>query len=264
MFRRCLAGLVRFGEVQVALCSAENKSLKPGNETRKVPPVAAAHSDEKRLFVYKSKASSNFAVRRQSAEEYLHQARIVPLNENVDVYDMKGNANCDGSICPKHLSEAQLASIPIFVISGTYGDNRRVFAVTSAATYGLEHLNQSKCTTLYLKPHDVFFYDRSRESPEKLVAWIKHEISATCGSSKKLNMHVSLVLEQVLPYPGGFFHQKKNLIKIVELLRRDVADSVRLVVCGDGYTDENFPDDEDSFLIQFRDERYFWHKPVCK
>jgi hypothetical protein len=229
--------------------------------------IVGSSNNENRLktFAYYSGRSPNFVVRHQSAEEYLHQEGIVPLNQSRDVLDMKDSSVvCDEAICPKHLSEIELASIPIFLISGAYGTVRRLFAVTVAANFGMKHIKHTKYTTLYLNTDYLGFFKRGTENADELVAWIKREISVTCGSSEKLNMHVSLVLEQVLSYADGYLLQKQNLLNLVELLKRDVADSVRLVVCGDGYTDEKVPDNSNSFLIHCRDDYYYCGKPFQK
>jgi hypothetical protein len=225
------------------------------NETLNAPPLTD-HNDENRLktFVHYSKPSSSFVIQRLSTEEYLHQEGLVPLNNARDVRDMKGTANCEGSIRSDHLSEAQLAAVPILVISGEYGHQRRLFAVTVAATFGMEHIGQSRYTTFYLNPctYDLRNFYLGKGSTRELVAWIKREISVRCGSSDKLRMHISLVLDQSYLITDGYFHRKKNLLKLVNLLKRDVADSVRLVVCGEGYTDDDFSD-ADSFFIYFRE-----------
>jgi hypothetical protein len=233
-----------------------------GRDERPNVRLHLGRSDEigKTTFVHSSRSRPNlgFVVKRHSAEDYLHQVGIVPLNRPGDLRDdIKGfaprTAIYRAALRPKHLSAAELASVPIFVVSGSDGDHRRSFAVTVAATYGLKHIKQSKCVTLYLNLWELSEFRQGKEDLMQLVTWIKREISKTCGSSEKLNMHISLVIEPRCWNWDGFFEQRE-LLKFLELLKEDVADSIRLVLCGVGYTDEDFPTGTNSFLIHCRDD----------
>jgi hypothetical protein len=203
-------------------------------------------SDENHKKTFAHSNLLGFVVKQQSAEDYLHQEGIVPLNEPRDLDYMNGLAPLSlihrASIRPKHLSVAELASIPIFIVDGKQGYNRRSFAVTVAATYGLNKIKQSKYVTLYINLYEL--RQVSCVGVKELVAWIKREIKMICGSSDKLNMHVSLVIDP------GRSNWNARLSEVVQLLKRDVAESVRLVVCGNGYT--NVPTGTDSFLIHCR------------
>jgi hypothetical protein len=93
----------------------------------------------------------------------------------------------------------------------------------------MDALRQSKFVTLYLKPFDLEFFKSTKDLKE-LGGWIKAKIVEEYGSFDKLDMHVSLVLDDAHS-PDGYFESGYPLRVLYEELEQ-FMNKVRIVIVG--------------------------------
>jgi hypothetical protein len=188
-------------------------------------------------------------------EKWLNDAGILALNGKKELFELRQRycpIRGQEELISSQITTTPLEDIPIICVAGTLGSGKTFFSIKVAATYGLEEMNQDKYVTIYVKPYDLDFFEIGNEDAEKLMAWIKNEMSSKCGSFDKLNMHVSLVLDGV-PIPEGYLDKKVNLNRIVELLK-EMAESVRLVVAGSGALGWDLNSGEEAIKVRIRDD----------
>jgi hypothetical protein len=138
-------------------------------------------------------------------------------------------------------------SDPAFFVLGPSGSGKSVFALKYVATFEIPMFEKQQNTTWYLKLSDLGF-NADNLTPESLVDRMEKEILKVLNRTayEKLDMHVSIVIDEAGDGSlGGFFEKKENISTLLNLVDR-LATSVRLVICGTGLETTNLDSGKDA------------------
>jgi hypothetical protein len=138
-------------------------------------------------------------------------------------------------------------------VLGSSGSGKTFFAVKRAAPFG--YSDQKRHTIFYLHPKDLPSFKDSKATAQDRVNSIFNLIRNFLKSKykkefDKLNMHVSLVLDEAgAPELQQFFEEKENIASVL-LRLRDLGTTVWLVVSGTSLTAESFCSQDE--VVKFR------------
>jgi hypothetical protein len=138
-------------------------------------------------------------------------------------------------------------SDPAFFVLGPSGSGKSVFALKYAATFEIPTFEKRRNTTWYLKPGNLGF-NADNLTPESLVDRMEKEILKVLNRTtyEKLDMHVSIVIDEAGDGNlGDFFEKNENISRLLKLID-GLASSVRLVICGTGLTTKNLDSGKDA------------------
>jgi hypothetical protein len=183
---------------------------------------------------------SIFLAQGKTVEQKLHETKgkVVALNQANEVetildrwvYLARSDKIVSGALSV--VTESTRAS-PTIVVLGSSGSGKSTLAVKDAAEYKAEERHQFSAT-LYLQPSKQGYFQKKpmHGEPRRMFNWIREQLEARYGSFTKLDMHISLVLDE-LGATQGFFEDLTN-VQNVENILHEFASSVRLILCGTG------------------------------
>jgi hypothetical protein len=147
----------------------------------------------------------------------------------------------------KEIKPIPSRSDPAFFVLGPSGSGKSFFALKYVATFDIPKFEKQRNTTWYLKPAKLGF-NATNLTARNLVDGIKERILEKLNRTEyeKLDMHVSIVIDEAGDSSlGGFFESKANIEDLLTLMK-DLATSVRLVVSGTGLKTTNLDSDKDA------------------
>jgi hypothetical protein len=166
-------------------------------------------------------------IRWKNIEEALHCEQVVALNAKHEI-DLVHDRYQDVGLLTPIIEEASKKS-PFFWVFGSSGIGKTFYAVMQLATCGMNILQQAKHVTLYLKPFEVRSF-KSNKNGRELADWIKEKLVKEYGRFDKLNMHISLVLDDAHS-PDKCF-ESAGILYDLHAWMTEYASTVRLIVVG--------------------------------
>jgi hypothetical protein len=200
----------------------------------------------------------------QTIEEKLSQLVFIALNEGEEVEKYKNNkvvltnqnaivgAAIDRVKVSRHLS--------IMFVLGSSGSGKTFLALELANSFKQPHRKQLKRVTLYLHPAKFFadlkvkINDNDLFGPvNHLVKWMLDAVRVRIYETenlKKLNMHVSVVLDEAgSPALNGYFEKSFVLSHLVTMLQQ-YARSISVIVTGTGVTATTFSSQSECYKFR--------------
>jgi hypothetical protein len=178
-----------------------------------------------------------------NAVEFALQGRVTPLN-----------GFCETALTDQQFVDLDSKRRMLFVVGegmewrskkilfvlGSKGCGKTYFSLKQASTF-TGTLKETRFTTIYVKISEL---EQSSKvvDPQSLITWIQSELSrnhASYNPHQRLKTHVSLVLDDAgCPRFGDSLYIHETLRAIHDLMCEHVAESVRLIVCGNGVAPE--------------------------
>jgi hypothetical protein len=184
----------------------------------------------------------------KTIEQELHDAEIVALNCAQEIEAIQSQY-----VAMENLQEVVKRALDrtegtekvnrvmdYVVVLGSSGSGKTFFAVKEAAGYGAAQEHASGLhATLYLHPERIngFNVTNVKAIPTLLADWIRKELEKGYGKFGQLNMHISIVLDEIGML--GYFESIQNIDDLFKELS-ELAASVRLVISGTGLSAAQF------------------------
>jgi uncharacterized protein YlbG (UPF0298 family) len=199
---------------------------------KRVSPYSSLRPLEDRL--HDQIIDLNTPVLGETAEVVLFRDRRVDLTSSRDLVK---------KVTADMTEDGEMREENICFVLGPSGSGKTFFSLKYAAQYGL----RGRYVTLYVKPHKLDGFIENK-NPHDFVKKIREHLMKAYSTTieKKLDMHVSLVVDEVgASVLEHHFEKEANLTGLVTALKA-LSDNVRLVVCGTGLTagecaSERFP-----------------------
>jgi hypothetical protein len=193
------------------------------------------------------RAVLTFFKQRRGVEDLLHNEQIVALSHDNEIETVRNQYIRFTSLediirdaMPRKIETDRKNRVTdVVVVLGSSGSGKTFFAVNEAAGYLANKQHESgRHTTLYLHPAVLAcFIEADDESkPERLTRWIRGQLESKYGKFGRLNMHVSIVLDEVGMI--GYFESEENMNNMLEQFKT-LSVSRRLVISGTGLAAAN-------------------------
>jgi hypothetical protein len=148
-------------------------------------------------------------------------------------------------------------------VLGSSGSGKTFFSVKHAALVGSSKSREKKSATLYVLPGCTPAFEKgnevaTEEKAENLINWIKEGIKKECRKTecKKLQMHISLVLDEAGSSLFQGYFEDRELVGAVLKELDQLASSVWLVISGTGLDAGAFPSQEGAFKFRMKSWKY--------